>query len=87
MTLGHDHRGPLLSDYLLISIVFQSLSPQTSRFFERRFFGGQPVERMIRTLRVRLRPMNCRANVPAVEPAAFGPLARWRLIPKLTQDI
>ena len=47
---------------------------------------NNPLERMIRTLRIRLRPMNCFANAPAVERAVFGQLARWHLIPRLTQD-
>ena len=47
---------------------------------------NNPLERMIRTLRIRLRPMNCFANVPAVERAVFGQLQRWHLLPRLTQD-
>lgn len=47
---------------------------------------NNPLERMIRTLRIRLRPMNCFANVPAVQRAVFGQLARWHLLPRLTQD-
>lgn len=52
----------------------------------RRVRTNNPLERMIRTLRIRLRPMNCFANVPAVERAVFGQLARWHLLPRLTQD-
>jgi transposase-like protein len=52
----------------------------------RRIRTNNPLERMIRTLRIRLRPMNCFANVPSVERAVFGQLARWHLIPKLTQN-
>lgn len=47
---------------------------------------NNPLEGTIRTLRIRLRPMNCFANPPAVERAIFGQLARWHLLPKLTQD-
>jgi transposase-like protein len=52
----------------------------------RRIRTNNPLERMIRTLRIRLRPMNCFANVPAVERAVFGQLARWHLLPELTQS-
>jgi putative transposase len=52
----------------------------------RRIRTNNPLERMIRTLRIRLRPMNCFHNVPAVERAVFGQLARWHLLPRLTQD-
>lgn len=52
----------------------------------KRIRTNNPLERMIRTLRIRLRPMNCFANVPAVERAVFGQLARWHLLPRLTQD-
>jgi putative transposase len=52
----------------------------------RRVRTNNPLERMIRTLRIRLRPMNCFANIPAVERAVFGQLARWHLLPRLTQD-
>jgi putative transposase len=64
------------------SLSFYEL-PQT---WWRRIRTNNPLERMIRTLRIRLRPMNCFANVPAVERAVFGQLARWHLIPKLTQS-
>lgn len=52
----------------------------------RRIRTNNPLERMIRTLRIRLRPMNCFANAPAVERAVFGQLARWHLLPGLTQN-
>jgi len=44
------------------------------------------LERFIRTLRQRLRPMGCFHDVPAVERAIFGQLARWRRLPELTQN-
>jgi len=43
------------------------------------------VERLIRTLRLRLRPMGTLQNVPAAERALFGQLLRWHLIPEITQ--
>jgi putative transposase len=46
---------------------------------------NNPLERVIRTLRIRLRPMNAFANVASAERAVFGQLARWHLLPKLTQ--
>lgn len=63
------------------SLTFYEL-PKT---WWRRTRTNNPLERMIRTLRIRLRPMNCFANVPAVERAVFGQLARWHLLPELTQ--
>ena len=41
---------------------------------------NNPLERLIRTLRMRLRPMGCHHHEPAVERAVFGQLARWRLL-------
>jgi putative transposase len=47
---------------------------------------NNPLERTIRTLRVRLRPMNVFANPAAVERAVFGQLARRHLLPPFTQS-
>jgi len=44
------------------------------------------LERFIRTLRQRLRPMGCFHDLPAVERAVFGQLARWHRLPQLTQN-
>jgi transposase-like protein len=38
------------------------------------------LERLIRTLRMRLRNMGCHYDKPAVERAVFGQLARWHLL-------
>ncbi len=46
---------------------------------------NNPMERLIETLRMRLRPMGCFHDEPAIERAVFGQLARWHKI-KLTQD-
>ena len=46
---------------------------------------NNPQERLIRTLRQRLRPMGCFHDEPAIERAVFGQLARWHKI-KLTHD-
>jgi transposase-like protein len=43
------------------------------------------LERLIRTLRMRLRPMGCFYDKPAVERAVFGQLARWHLLGTYTQ--
>jgi putative transposase len=43
------------------------------------------VERLIRTLRMRLRPMGAFYDDPAVERAVFGQLLRWHLVPEITQ--
>lgn len=59
---------------------------QLPKSWWRRVRTNNPLERMIRTLRIRLRPMNCFAHVPAVERAVFGQLARWHLLPGLTQS-
>ena len=44
------------------------------------------VERLIRTLRMRLRPMGTFHNVHAAERALFGQLLRWRLIEHITHS-
>jgi len=46
---------------------------------------NNPQERLIRTLRQRLRPMGCFHDHYAIERAVFGQLARWHKI-KLTQN-
>jgi transposase-like protein len=43
------------------------------------------LERLIRTLRMRLRNMGCHYDTPAVERAVFGQLARWHLLGTYTQ--
>jgi putative transposase len=52
----------------------------------RRVRTNNPLERLIRTLRQRLRPMGCLHDEPAIERAVFGQLARWHLLPKLTHN-
>jgi putative transposase len=51
----------------------------------RRVRTNNPLERLIRTLRQRLRPMGCFHDQAAVERAVFGQLARWHKI-KLTHN-
>ena len=51
----------------------------------RRLRTNNPMERLIRTLRMRLRPMGAFHDVPAVERAVFGQLMRWHKI-KLTHN-
>lgn len=46
---------------------------------------NNPLERLIRTLRMRLRPMGCHHDDSAVQRAVFGQLARWHLLGQLTQ--
>ena len=41
---------------------------------------NNPVERLIKTLRQRLRPMGCFHDDPAIERAVFGQLLRWHKI-------
>jgi hypothetical protein len=43
------------------------------------------MERLIRTLRMRLQPMGCFHDGPAIERAVFGQLARWHLLGTYTQ--
>jgi putative transposase len=50
----------------------------------RRVRTNNPLERLIRTLRQRLRPMGCFHDLPAVRRAVFGQLLRWRRIRQLT---
>lgn len=51
----------------------------------RRVRTNNPLERLIRTLRMRLDTMGCFHDEPAVERAVFGQLARWRLLGTYTQ--
>lgn len=46
---------------------------------------NNPLERLIRTLRMRLDPMGCFHDEPAVERAVFGQLARWHFLGTYTQ--
>ena len=61
------------------------------RFYElpmgwwKRVRTNNPLERLIRTLRQRLRPMGCFYDEPAIERAVFGQLLRWHKI-KLTHN-
>ncbi|MFH1419685.1 MAG: IS256 family transposase [Planctomycetota bacterium] len=69
------------ADGLTDSLTFYNL-PKT---WWRRVRTNNPLERLIRTLRQRLRPMGCFHDQPAVERAVFGQLLRWRKV-KLTQN-
>jgi transposase-like protein len=51
----------------------------------RRSRTNNPMERLVETLRMRLRPMGCFHDDPAIERAVFGQLARWHKI-KLTHN-
>lgn len=61
------------------------------RFYElpkrgwKRVRTNNPLERLIRTLRDRLRPMGCFKNEKAIERAVFGQILRWQKI-KLTHN-
>jgi transposase-like protein len=74
--------GPVQSfmEGLSDSLAFYSL-PET---WWKRTRTNNLLERLIRTLRMRLRNMGCFYDKPAVERAVFGQLARWHLIPELT---
>jgi len=68
-------------DGLTDSLSFYSLPSN----WWRRSRTNNPQERLIRTLRQRLRPMGCFHDEPAIERAVFGQLARWHKI-KLTHN-
>ena len=63
-------------DGLEDSLMFYTLPKE----WWRRTRTNNPLERMIRTLRQRLRPMGCFHDPPAVERAVFGQLARRHLL-------
>lgn len=63
------------------SLMFYSLPSD----WWRRARTNNPLERMIRTLRMRLDTMGCFHDVPAIERAVFGQLARWHLLGTYTQ--
>lgn len=52
----------------------------------RRVRTNNPLERRIRTLRQRLRPMGCFHDEAAIERAVFGQALRWHWIPELTHN-
>jgi len=64
------------------SLMFYTLP----KVWWRRTRTNNLLERFIRTLRQRLRPMGCFHDLPAVERAVFGQLARWHRLPELTQN-
>ena len=68
-------------DGLTDSLSFYSLPSD----WWKRSRTNNPQERLIETLRMRLRPMGCFHDDPAIERAVFGQLARWRKI-KLTHN-
>ena len=68
-------------DGLTDSLSFYSLPSD----WWKRARTNNPQERLIRTLRQRLRPMGCFHDAPAIERAVFGQLARWHKI-KLTHN-
>jgi transposase-like protein len=51
----------------------------------RRVRTNNPLERLIRTLRMRLNNMGCFHDPPAVERAVFGQLARWHRLGTYTE--
>jgi transposase-like protein len=69
------------ADGLTDSLTFYNLP----KVWWRRVRTNNPLERLIRTLRQRLRPMGCFHDPPAVERAVFGQLLRWRKA-KLTHN-
>ena len=69
-------------DGLADSLAFYGLP----KAWWRRTRTNNALERTIRTLRMRLRPMGCFHDIPAAERAVFGQLLRWHMIPKLTHN-
>jgi len=63
------------------SLMFYSLPTD----WWRRVRTNNYLERLIRTLRMRLDPMGVHYDAPAVERAVFGQLARWHLLGTYTQ--
>jgi len=63
------------------SLMFYSLPKE----WWRKARTNNYLERLIRTLRMRLRNMGCFHDKPAVERAVFGQLARWHLLGTYTQ--
>ncbi len=68
-------------DRLSESLTFYNLP----KVWWKRARTNNPMERQIRTLRQRLRPMGCFHDEPAIERAVFGQLLRWHKI-KLTHN-
>ena len=69
------------TDRLSESLTFYNLP----KVWWKRARTNNPMERQIRTLRQRLRPMGCFHDDRAIERAVFGQLARWHKI-KLTHN-
>ena len=70
------------ADGLTDSLTFYNLP----KVWWKRARTNNPLERLIRTLRQRLRPMGCFHDQPAVERAVFGQLLRWKFLPELTHS-
>ena len=68
-------------DGLRDSLMFYNLP----KCWWKRLRTNNPLERLIRTLRARLRPMGCFHDEAAIERAVFGQLLRWHKI-KLTHN-
>lgn len=68
-------------DGLTDSLMFYTLS----QAWWKRARTNNPIERLIETLRMRLDPMGCFYDTPAIERAVFGQLLRWHKI-KLTHN-
>lgn len=66
---------------LIDSLMFYSLPEQ----WWRRVRTNNYLERLIRTLRMRLSNMGCFYDKPAAQRAVFGQLARWHLLGTYTQ--
>jgi transposase-like protein len=69
-------------DHLEDSLMFYQL-PQR---WWKRTRTNNPLERLIRTLRMRLDNIGCFHDPPAVERAVFGQALRWHWIPQLTHN-
>ncbi len=69
------------TDGLEDSLMFYSLP----KAWWRRTPTNNPLERLIRTLRMRLNNMGCFHDPPAVERAILGQLARWHKLGTYTQ--
>jgi transposase-like protein len=79
------HRDPSAVRQFMTDIGDRLMFYSLPKDWWRRVRTNNYLERLIRTLRMRLRNMGCHHDKPAVERALFGQLARWHLLGTYTQ--
>lgn len=77
--------APMAVDQFINGLEDSLMFYQLPEPWWRRARTNNPIERLIGTLRMRLTPMGCFHDPPAVERAVFGQCARWHWLGTYTQ--